>query len=199
MGRGSKCQLDHFGSLHRSLEKTLLTSLVASPKLGHSLKVNTPGAQSACEISLKTAKPRSYPTDPQTIGDHLKKRRYELGLRRKDVAAELHVNEFTVCGWENNKKEPSVRYLPRIIEFLGYCPFPDAQMPGEQLLACRRCVWRGCLAGRWPSGSLWTRHACLFPARPQRCRDYGERVYPEVRDDRPAQPPELPHLSETDD
>ncbi len=77
-----------------------------------------------CEISLKTAKPKLYPTDPQTIGDHLKKRRYELGFRQKDVAALLKVNEFTVCGWENDKKAPTVRYLPRIIEFLGYYPFP---------------------------------------------------------------------------
>ncbi len=34
------------------------------------------------EISLKTTKPKPYPTDPQTIGDHLKKQRYELGQSR---------------------------------------------------------------------------------------------------------------------
>ena len=61
------------------------------------------------------------------MGDHMKKRRYELGLRQKDVAALLRVKEFTVCGWEKNKKTPAVRYLPRIIQFLGYYPFDEPQ------------------------------------------------------------------------
>ena len=91
-----------------------------------------------CEISLKTANPKPYPTDPKTVGGHLKKRRYELGLRQKDVAALLKVNEFTVCGWENDKKAPAVRYLPRIIEFLGYYPFLAPRTLAERLLACRR-------------------------------------------------------------
>ena len=50
----------------------------------------------------------------------------------------LKVNEFTVCGWENNKKAPAVRYLPRIIEWLGYDPYPDPQTLGEQIAARRR-------------------------------------------------------------
>ncbi len=74
------------------------------------------------------------------MGDHLKKRRYELGLRQKDVAEQLDVNEFTVCGWENDKKTPAVRYLPRIVEFLGYCPFPAPETLGERLLAKRRSL-----------------------------------------------------------
>jgi len=82
----------------------------------------------------------SFPTDPQIIGDHLKKRRYELGLRQKDVAAQLQINEFTMSGWENNKKVPGVRYIPRIIEFLGYDPFPAPQSLAERLLATRRSL-----------------------------------------------------------
>jgi transcriptional regulator with XRE-family HTH domain len=74
------------------------------------------------------------------VGDHLRKRRHELGLRQKDVAAELHVNEFTVCGWENDKKTASVRYLPRIIEFLGYDPFPEPRTLGERIASRRRAL-----------------------------------------------------------
>ncbi len=52
----------------------------------------------------------------------------------------LKVNEFTVCGWENDKKASAVRYLPRIIEFLGYYPFPVPRTLAERLLACRRSL-----------------------------------------------------------
>ncbi len=54
------------------------------------------------------------------MGDHLKRRRYELGLHQKDVAEQLRVNEFTVCGWENNKKAPAVRYPQLRWEILHY-------------------------------------------------------------------------------
>lgn len=56
------------------------------------------------------------------------------------MAGQLNVNVFTVCGWENDKKTPAVRYLPRIIEFLGYYPFPALQTLGERLLAARRSL-----------------------------------------------------------
>ncbi len=28
--------------------------------------------------------------------------------------------------WENNRSKPDVRYIPAIIEFLGYNPLPEA-------------------------------------------------------------------------
>ena len=74
------------------------------------------------------------------MGDHLKRRRYELGLRQKDVATRLSVNEYTVCQWENNKKRPSIRYLPSILGFLGFYPFKTPQTLADRLLACRRCL-----------------------------------------------------------
>lgn len=92
------------------------------------------------KISLKTAKFKLYPTEPKTLGDHLKKRRHELGLRQKDVAERLGVNEYTVCYWENNKKTPSIRYFPGIIEFLSYDPFPASLTLAEKLIACRRSL-----------------------------------------------------------
>ena len=62
-----------------------------------------------CIINLTAVKPKPYSSNPATIGDHLKKRRHELGLRQKDVARQLRVNEFTVCEWEIGKKSPSIR------------------------------------------------------------------------------------------
>ncbi len=68
----------------------------------------------------------------------MKKRRLDLGLYQKDVAASLKVNDWTICNWENNKTTPAVRYLPRIIDFIGYDPFPAPETLGERLRAYRR-------------------------------------------------------------
>jgi transcriptional regulator with XRE-family HTH domain len=91
-----------------------------------------------CKISLKVAKPTPYPQEPQTLGDHFKKRRYDLSLFQKEVALRLSVNVYTIRKWENNKTTPAVCYLPRIIEFLGYDPFPPPQCFGEEIAAVRR-------------------------------------------------------------
>lgn len=61
------------------------------------------------------------------MGDRLKKRRYELGLRQKDLAASLKVNDRTICNWENDQTVPAVRYLSRIVEFLGSAPAEGKQ------------------------------------------------------------------------
>ena len=79
-----------------------------------------------------------YPHEPRTLGEHLKKRRHELELRQKDVAARLWVNEWTIVNWEKDKTQPSVRYLPRIIDFLGYDPYPAPQSLADELVAQRR-------------------------------------------------------------
>ena len=79
-----------------------------------------------------------YPQEPETIGDHLKKRRYDLSLFQKEVALRLSVNDLTICNWENNKSTPAVHYLPRIIKFLGYYPYSTPGTLGERLLRFRR-------------------------------------------------------------
>ena len=91
-----------------------------------------------CKITLKAPKPRDYPSDPKTLGEHLKKRRHELGLFQKDVALRLRVNEWTFHNWETDKTEPVISMFPRTIDFLGYYPYPTPQTIGEQLLSCRR-------------------------------------------------------------
>ncbi len=87
---------------------------------------------------MKTAKPLPYPTNPQTIGDHLVRRRHELGLHQKDAAALLRVNQWTLIGWEKDRKDPPIRFWPRVIKFLGYDPHGELRTLGERLLAARR-------------------------------------------------------------
>ena len=64
----------------------------------------------------------SYPANPKTIGEHIRKVRMEKKLFQKDVAAFCGVGHECVGCWENNKYTPQVQYMPRVIEFLGYDP-----------------------------------------------------------------------------
>lgn len=74
------------------------------------------------------------------LGEHLRKRRYELGLLQKDVARQMGVNQWTLIGWEQDRTVPSVRMLPKIIAFLGYDPFPQPATLGERIIAKRRAL-----------------------------------------------------------
>ena len=68
----------------------------------------------------------------KTVGQHLKRRRLQLGLFQKDVARIIKVSEDSVTYWENGRSEPQIRYFPQIIRFLGYSPFKfDSTLFGE--------------------------------------------------------------------
>lgn len=74
------------------------------------------------------------------LGDHLKKRRLELNLHQKQVAKRLNVNPWTLGNWEKNRRTPEVRFIPRIIEFLGYYPFPEPETLAEKMIYERRML-----------------------------------------------------------
>lgn len=57
---------------------------------------------------------------PQTIGQHIKKKRLELELTQKGAAARIGVTPATVFNWENGLSQPKVDHLPAIHAFLGY-------------------------------------------------------------------------------
>jgi DNA-binding transcriptional regulator YiaG len=76
------------------------------------------------QLSAKKPKNLAYPKSLTTLGDHIRKRRLDLGLWQKDVAATLGVTESTVTNWELNRVTPEFTYLPKIITFLGYIPKP---------------------------------------------------------------------------
>jgi DNA-binding XRE family transcriptional regulator len=58
------------------------------------------------------------------LGDHNRKRRLDLDLRQKDVAATLGVTESSVTGWEKNRSTPNLSHVSLVIAFLGYTPPP---------------------------------------------------------------------------
>ena len=81
----------------------------------------------------------AYPSDPRTVGDHLRKRRLDLGLFQKDVAERVGVDVCSVTNWELNRTEPEIRYMPAILDFLGFVPFDTGGTFGERVRTYRMC------------------------------------------------------------
>lgn len=81
----------------------------------------------------------SYPENPTTIGEHIRKRRMDLGLYQSEVGRQFKVSKDCVTNWENGRNEPMISYYPRIIDFLGYNPFiQDGKSTlGKQMTAYR--------------------------------------------------------------
>jgi len=80
-----------------------------------------------CDVTLSAKKPpeKAYPKTLETIGDHIRKRRLDLGLFQKEVAVTIGVDTCTVTNWERGHSEPELRLIPSIIGFLGYEPTSD--------------------------------------------------------------------------
>jgi transcriptional regulator with XRE-family HTH domain len=95
-----------------------------------------------CHFDLRTArrKPASYPNQINSLGDHIRARRLDLKLLQKQVADQIGVHEMTITGWEGNATIPEVRYMPAIIQFLGYNPLPSASSLPERIGAARRAL-----------------------------------------------------------
>lgn len=74
------------------------------------------------EKTVQKPHPQGYPIEPKTIGEHIKKRRMDLGLSQAQAAREISVTEDTCCYWENGRNSPKVSEYPAIIRFLGYYP-----------------------------------------------------------------------------
>ena len=63
----------------------------------------------------------------------------ELEISQSQLAEPFGVQTDTVRNWERNKSKPTLRYYPRIQEFLGYDPAPnEPKTIGEKLLKYRR-------------------------------------------------------------
>ena len=97
-----------------------------------------------CHIRHKVERPTpytfsksSYPKSLNILGDHIRKRRLKLELFQKQVGQLIGVDEATIYNWEAGDYEPETRYLPKIYDFLGYCPIRYPKTFGEKLR-----VWR---------------------------------------------------------
>lgn len=86
----------------------------------------------------KAEPPPGYPERPETLGDHLRKRRLDLGLSQRALAQRLGVDEKTVQTWERNEVRPSRTLAREVRHFLGL-PIPAHSTPlAERLMTFRR-------------------------------------------------------------
>lgn len=69
-------------------------------------------------------KPAGYPYVLKHLGDHLRKRRLDLGLEQKAVAVRLAADAASIGNWEAGRTTPATRYVAAILTFLGYDPRP---------------------------------------------------------------------------
>lgn len=66
---------------------------------------------------------------PTMLGQHLKKARVERGLRQRDVAKALQIDSMSIVNWENDRTQVGARFVPRIIQWLGYDPLLKPTQP----------------------------------------------------------------------
>jgi predicted transcriptional regulator len=62
------------------------------------------------------------PTDPKTIGEHLHKKRHDLGLTHRQLADPRGVCLPTLNRWEANLHQPTGKVGARVVAWLGFDP-----------------------------------------------------------------------------
>ena len=95
-----------------------------------------------CHSELRAPRPKSdrYPKQINTLGDHIRSRRLDLNLLQRQVAEQIGVDKITITNWERNATTPAIRYIPAIIEFLGYDPQPAADSFPDCLATARKAL-----------------------------------------------------------
>jgi transcriptional regulator with XRE-family HTH domain len=77
------------------------------------------------------------PEELNSLGDHLLRRRLTLKLLQRQVAQELGVHKTSVHNWEIGRTKPGLKYMPAIIQFLGYNPLTPSNGWADRLVLCR--------------------------------------------------------------
>jgi transcriptional regulator with XRE-family HTH domain len=92
-----------------------------------------------CHVTLQALKPKApgYPQAAKTLGEHVRKRRMDLGLIQAEAAVQIGVSAASVWYWEKRRREPEIAHLPGIIAFLGYDPRPPGRTLAERLVRFR--------------------------------------------------------------
>ena len=102
-----------------------------------------------------------------------------VGSRKRQTAAQLGVNTWTIVNWETGRYEPPIRSMPAILDFLGYHLFAAPTTVGERLLRAGLVNQTGGPPSRgWPEhlARLGSRRADPLPHPPhQSCYALGSR------------------------
>lgn len=78
-----------------------------------------------------------FPWNPKTLGQHIFKKRIELGLTQFQVARQLGLGLQTISHWELEDNVPNISKYPAIINFLGYYPFTTDETEGGKIVRYR--------------------------------------------------------------
>lgn len=123
-------------------------------------------------VRLKSLIWKPYDFEPKTVGDHIRRRRLMLAITQEEAATRLGVNAWTVHNSETGQPKPEIRFIPALVEFLGYDPEPvDEGTLAGRLVGKRRelglsqreaarslridsCTWAG-----WELGARIAREA----------------------------------------
>jgi DNA-binding XRE family transcriptional regulator len=93
-------------------------------------------------LTLKALRAKDYAANPQTLGEHLKKRRRELGLLQRQAAEPMGIGTDTYANWEKGKTEPVASQFRPVVAFLGYDLTPAPKTLAERLQTKRRELGR---------------------------------------------------------
>ena len=111
--------------------------------------------------------PRGYPVDPRTIGEHIRKRRLDLGLLQIEVAGMIGVSENTVWNWEHGT-EPELIHIPAVLAFLDYVPWECPDDPVGRLAHFKKV-----------NGLSYVRLGSMMEKNPEQLEDWlSERINP---------------------
>ena len=85
-------------------------------------------------MPLSTGIPKEF----VTIGDHVRAARIKRGMEQKELASQLAVHVASIVNWEKDHSFPAIGHCGKLIEFVGYDPFPQPTTFAEELLSFRR-------------------------------------------------------------
>ncbi len=81
--------------------------------------------------------PKGYPPVPQTMGEHIKRKRMDEGQQQQELAKMLGVHAASVRNWEKGRSAIQLDLVPRVLDFLGYDPRPCPRSRGGRLMWLR--------------------------------------------------------------
>jgi transcriptional regulator with XRE-family HTH domain len=85
--------------------------------------------------------PKGYPKELAAIGDHIRKRRLDLKLTLEELAEKLQTRPGNIHNWEQHRRIPCVKHMPKIAGFLGYVPWDVyGKTLGEKIASHRKLL-----------------------------------------------------------
>ncbi len=77
--------------------------------------------------------PKNFPKIRETLGDHILTKYLRLGLSHGKAAEQLGVSRHVLWAWTSNRKQVHPKFIPKVIAWLGYDPFPEPESFGASL------------------------------------------------------------------